>query len=151
MDIVKNDSWEHVLAKMDFCKLLINLLSYEYASEKYDNVEGFLILNFIEKQQIYLSKLYQIEYNSLKKYTIINPEFNYNLLSENQKITLMIKSVLNLLYRYIDNKNVIFYNKNNILNLLGYLEMLKKDYKLNIKNHKKILKYVYDITNNILI
>jgi hypothetical protein len=151
MNNVKNDSWEHVLAKMDFCKLLINLLSYEYASEKYDNVEGFLILNFIEKQQIYLSKLYQIEYNSLKKYTIINPEFNYNLLSENQKITLMIKSILNLLYRYIDNKNVIFYNKTNILNLLGYLEMLKKDYKLNIKNHKKILKYVYDITNNILI
>ena len=133
MDIVKNDSWEHVLAKMDFCKLLINLLSYEYASEKYDNVEGFLILNFIEKQQIYLSKLYQIEYNSLKKYTIINPEFNYDSLSENQKITLMIKSVLNLLCRYIDNKNVIFYNKTNILNLLGYLEMLKKDYKLNIK------------------
>jgi hypothetical protein len=151
MNNVKNDSWEHVLAKMDFCKLLINLLSYEYASEKYDNVEGFLILNFIEKQQIYLSKLYQIEYNSLKKYTIINPEFNYNLLSENQKITLMIKSILNLLCRYIDNKNVIFYNKTNILNLLGYLEMLKKDYKLNIKNHKKILKYVYDITNNILI
>lgn len=143
------DSWEHILAKMDFCKLLINLLVFEYNNNTYDNIEGFLVLDFIDKQQIYLSKLYQIEFNNLKKLTVINPEFNYESLSNNQKIILMFKSILNILSRQFDNKNYILYNKITLLNLFGYMKRLKKYYKINIKKHTKIFKFLYDTLDSI--
>lgn len=148
MNFINNNSWEHVLAKMDFCKLLINLLIFEYNNNIYDNVEGFLILDFIQKQQIYLTKSYQIEFNNLKKLTVISPEFNYEILQDNQKINFITKAILNILSRYIDNKTYVYYNKNTLLNLLGYLKSLKKYYRINLKNHYKIFKILYNVIEN---
>jgi hypothetical protein len=151
MNSFDKDSWEHISVKMDFCKLLINLLVFEYNNNNYDNIEGFLILDFIHKQNIYLNKGYIYEYNELKKYTVLNSEFDYNTLSDINKIVLMIKSILNILSRQIHNKTYIFHNKTLILNLLGHLRMLKNQYKMNLGKHRKIFKYLYENINNIFI
>jgi hypothetical protein len=151
MNIIDKNSWEYVLVKTSFCKLLIDLLSFEFNQNIYDNIEGFLILDFIDKQNIYLNKLYQIEYNNLKKHINIDREFDYKSLNEKRKIVLIIKSIINLFSRYIDNKNIIFYNKDTILNLLCYINTLRKDYNINLKTHKKIFQYIYNIVDNTFI
>ena len=119
------DSWDFISMKMDFCKLLIDLLVFNYYQNNYNCLEGFLILKFIDVQSIYLSKSYQIEINSLKKDTFISEDLDYKTLNNMEKSSIMIKAIVNVLSNQLSNKKYIFYNKTTLLNLLNYLSAVK--------------------------
>lgn len=147
---MQKSSWEDVLNKMNFCKFLINLLSYKYNYDStYDHIEGFLVIQFINKQYIHLNRLYKIELQELLKITHLPSEFNYEILPEDHKNIFMIKSVLNLLNNHISkHREYAYFNKTNIINILNYIISIRDTYKLNLEYHRRILRKIYiDIEN----
>lgn len=139
MNIVDKNSWEYILIKTDFCKFLLDLLVFNYYQDNYDVLETFLVLDFINIQQLYLSKMYNIEFNDLRKKIKISYESDYNSLELKQKKCLMIKAIVNLLYNTLQCKNYIFHNKNVILNLLNHINYMIKYEKLYMKDYKHYL------------
>ena len=145
------DSWDFISMKMDFCKLLVDLLMFNYYQNNYNCLEGFLILKFIDAQNIYLSKSYENELNSLKKDTFISEDLDYKTLNNMEKSSIMIKAIVNVLSNQLSNKKYIFYNKTTLLNLLKYLNILKNEYKLNLKHYENFLEcLIYEIENTVL-
>ena len=151
METFVEKSWDFISMKMDFCKLLIDLLVFNYYQNNYNCLEGFLILNFIDAQNIYLSKSYQIEINSLKKDTFLSEDLDYETLNNIEKSSIMIKAIVNVLSNQLSNKKYIFYNKTTLLNLLNYLDAVKNEYKLNLKHYENFLEcLIYEIENTVL-
>jgi hypothetical protein len=136
---MNRDSWEYILIKTDFCKFLLDLLVFKYYQNDYDTLETFLILDFIDIQQLYLSKMYNIEFKDFKEKIKLSPEFDYNSLDIKQRKCLMIKAIINLLYNTLENKIYIFHNKKVILNLLNHLNYMVKYEKIYVKDYKKYL------------
>ncbi len=135
--------------KMDFCKLLINLLVFNYYQNNYDIYEGFLILDFIDKQNIYLNKTYLCELHKLKEVSIIPSHIDYETLHIKRKYKLIIKAIVNVLYNTLHNEKYIYYNKSILLNLIKYLYNIKLEYRMNLRSYKKLLKNLFCTIENI--
>lgn len=136
MNNTDRNSWEYVLIKTEFCKFLLDLLVFNYYQDNYDVLETFLILDFINIQQVYLSKMYETEYKDFKEKIKLSPEFDYDSLSVKQKKSFMTKAIVNLLYNTLHNKKYIFHNKDIILNLLNHLIYTIKHEKIIVGGYK---------------
>lgn len=133
---MNKESWEHISIKTDFCRFLLDLLVFNYYQDNYDVLETFLILDFINIQQIYMSKIYETEYKDLKEKIKLSPEFDYVSLSVKQKKSFMTKAIVNLLYNTLQNKKYILNNKSIILNLLNHLDYMIKNEKIVIRDYR---------------
>jgi len=143
MDVVIN--WEDIIVKTEYCKMLINLLSYNYYYNKYfNNTEGFLILKFLQDENIHFCSLYKCELDNLAKKFVILNEIDYTTLSPHQKDILKTKALINIIGNEIyDNSKYAKYNKVNIINLLNKI----KDKNLDLHNYNKIYDDIYKRIN----
>lgn len=143
MDVIIN--WEDILVKTEYCKMLINLLSYNYYYNKsFSNAEGFLILKFLKDENIHFCSLYKSELDNLQKVFVISNEIDYSILPVYHKDILKVKALLNIIGNEIyNNSNYAKYNKKNIVNLLESI----KDKKLDLDYYNKVYDEVYKRIN----